>query len=519
MPVFDKNTYLQSKADSLNNSDKINPQGGVWTKADVATGLTNKGFTPESHYEAWGKDEGINPYKAPVYTQDDWNYVIDKTNDLNAKGNSNANVAAGGFTPTIVRAGLTDRGMTPQDHFAQYGGGEGLTYGPDTTIDKVKPQKPPTLTRPVTTPTAYAAPTYNAPTPYVPDPTQMVAGQMDKLTSQNSPYMQQATRTGERSAQARGLLNSTMAGTAGQSAALASALPIATADAGTFADAGMAGYTGQLNAALANLNSESQHNLTVLQGKINSDLSYQQTVQSDYINARNTTLQGMVSSGISAQEADQALTSIEYQGLVNAGLSDRQAQDKINQIKIESDNAMVLDQAQQEGENYRRNLENNINLDKLNAAEREIINNTMSTYAANMDNSITSLQANDQLNEAQKSIVLANIKTRYENNISNLFAMYPVELSWLDASDDPDVVDDSSDPDPDPDPDTNADPYDSETTDSYDSSSENILPTATNRAVVNADGTVTKYIGTDRKTGEVVYITTTPRQDNIDGGR
>ena len=58
-----------------------------------------------------------------------------------------------------------------------------------------------------------------------------VAEKMTGLLADNSTYIQQNRAAGQRVAQARGLQNSTMAATAGEDAAIKSALPIATADA------------------------------------------------------------------------------------------------------------------------------------------------------------------------------------------------------------------------------------------------------------------------------------------------
>lgn len=59
-----------------------------------------------------------------------------------------------------------------------------------------------------------------------------VAGQLNGLLASNSPYINAARASSERAMNARGLLNSTMAGTAGEKAAIESALPIAQQDAG-----------------------------------------------------------------------------------------------------------------------------------------------------------------------------------------------------------------------------------------------------------------------------------------------
>ena len=61
-----------------------------------------------------------------------------------------------------------------------------------------------------------------------------VSGQMTGLLNQNSPYMQAATAGAMRTANQRGLLNSSIAAGEGQKAAIESSMPIAQQDAGFY---------------------------------------------------------------------------------------------------------------------------------------------------------------------------------------------------------------------------------------------------------------------------------------------
>lgn len=69
------------------------------------------------------------------------------------------------------------------------------------------------------------------PSKWTTDPTQTVAGQINSLTDPNSPLIAQARARAAQTSNARGLLNSSMAATAGESAAYDAAMPIAQADA------------------------------------------------------------------------------------------------------------------------------------------------------------------------------------------------------------------------------------------------------------------------------------------------
>lgn len=77
-------------------------------------------------------------------------------------------------------------------------------------------------------------------------PDQTVFAQLQKVLASDSPLMQMARTRAMQDASSRGLLNSSMAGTAGEAALYDAAMPIATADAGTYAGA------AQFNAGASN---------------------------------------------------------------------------------------------------------------------------------------------------------------------------------------------------------------------------------------------------------------------------
>lgn len=82
--------------------------------------------------------------------------------------------------------------------------------------------------------------TYNAaqlgdPTRWEVDDNQTVQGQIQGIIAKNSPLMQQAETRAKQQMNARGLLNSSLAITAGQSALYDAAMPIASQDAETYA--------------------------------------------------------------------------------------------------------------------------------------------------------------------------------------------------------------------------------------------------------------------------------------------
>lgn len=77
-------------------------------------------------------------------------------------------------------------------------------------------------------------------------PNETVRSQLQQIIADDSPLMQQARARAMQASNARGLLNSSMAATAGESALYDAAMPIATQDASTYARA------GEFNAGQAN---------------------------------------------------------------------------------------------------------------------------------------------------------------------------------------------------------------------------------------------------------------------------
>lgn len=85
-------------------------------------------------------------------------------------------------------------------------------------------------------------------------PNQTVQSQVKDIIADNSPLMQQAETRSLQKANSRGLLNSSMAVGAGQSALYDAATPIAMQDAATFAKAAEFGAGAQQQTTIANQN-------------------------------------------------------------------------------------------------------------------------------------------------------------------------------------------------------------------------------------------------------------------------
>lgn len=115
-----------------------------------------------------------------------------------------------------------------------------------------------------------ASPTGEA---YVPTRTvdfgnETVQGQIKGLINEKSPFIQQAETGAKQEANARGLINSSMAVTAGQDAAYRAALPIANADAQTYKSAGDINFGTQAQAGQARLGTALQEGM---QARLNNN--------------------------------------------------------------------------------------------------------------------------------------------------------------------------------------------------------------------------------------------------------
>ena len=106
-----------------------------------------------------------------------------------------------------------------------------------------------------------------------------VEGRLTGLLSSGSPYIETAKTQAANALNRRGLLNSTMAGTAGEKAAIESALPIAQQDAGYFQNRGLQAQQGEIQTGLYKTQGEISSELQASGAEQASELSAQQIEQ------------------------------------------------------------------------------------------------------------------------------------------------------------------------------------------------------------------------------------------------
>ncbi|MFC0353405.1 hypothetical protein, partial [Chromohalobacter japonicus] len=117
---FDANYYYEQKLNELQSTDS--EQYADWTVADVALSFNENGLTPEEHYAKYGVGEGLNP-SAEFDTQA---YLSAKLGLLQEQDSEQY----ADWTVEDVAQAFEDNGLSPLEHFNQYGQDEGLEAVP-----------------------------------------------------------------------------------------------------------------------------------------------------------------------------------------------------------------------------------------------------------------------------------------------------------------------------------------------------------------------------------------------------
>jgi len=205
---------------------------------------------------------------------------------------------------------------------------------------------------------------------------QTVQGQLAGLTDPNSQINARAIAQAQQDASKRGLINSSIAGSAAQAAVLDKALPVAQQDAATYANAALSDASaentaGQFNASAVNqfnLQGQSAASALALQNNANAN---QQTLQ-DKTNANQQTLQDK------ANASAQAVAQLNSNTQLALGTLD--AKTKTDLQNIVSKNSQLLQ------------------------ANTSAANATSQLMA-----SIAQVQANDKLDAAAKQTAVNNL--------------------------------------------------------------------------------------------------------------
>ncbi len=261
------------------------------------------------------------------------------------------------------------------------------------------------------------------------DPNQTVQGQLDGIIAKNSPLMQRAETKANEQMNGRGLLNSSMAVGAAQTAVLDAATPIATADAGTYADAaktnaGAANTNSQFNATQANQTSQFNASAATDVSKTNANAANTQAQFN--ANAQNSASQFNATADNAAKNftAGAANTASLQKSETDAAAA-RQAVDVANQRAMQEYDAaskLTLQTANAKDQQALAALDqaNKVALANIEATYKNQMQTSQSMAASyqSMVESMTKIMQDPDLDAAGKQKAIDNITTLYNNALA-----------------------------------------------------------------------------------------------------
>lgn len=230
---------------------------------------------------------------------------------------------------------------------------------------------------------------------------QTVAGQFNGLIAQNSPLIKQARTSALQSANQKGLINSTMAVGAGEQAAYNAALPIAQADAATFANA--AKYNADASNANAQFNTNAkntaaQFTATALNTAASQNQQAENTANQYNANAQNSASQFNATAANQASQTNAAADN-------SASQFNSQNELQNNQFNTQQQNAV------NEANSQREQQASTTNAAATNAQIQQSVDNAFKAKIASSDNQtkmeLAKLQSSTQLD-------IANVEASYK---------------------------------------------------------------------------------------------------------
>ena len=250
-------------------------------------------------------------------------------------------------------------------------------------------------------------------TDWKPDSNQTVQGQLTGILAANSPLLQQARAASLAQMNQRGLTNSSMAIGAGQEAVIKQALPIASQDATTYANA------GQLNATAANQNA--QFNT----GQSNTGLQF----------TAGATNQANLANAGAENQAAQFTSAAQNQAALNNAANQNQAaqfsaglQTDVSKQYAASLNTTVQNMLDQSMKYALSNADANtkIELQNIDAATRKDLAATEAKYKNQMQ---ASQSANDIFQPVSKNI--ADLMANPDLDTANITAAVKDQQTYL----------------------------------------------------------------------------------------
>ena len=131
--AFDQSYYLASKLAQLHSTGETDADGNAYTMASLTATLAAQGMSPLQHYLQFGRDEGLNPNA--WFNESE--YLNAKLAQLHSTGETDAN--GDPYTLASLQQAISDAGMTPLEHYEQFGHAEtnadGTLINPSNAFD------------------------------------------------------------------------------------------------------------------------------------------------------------------------------------------------------------------------------------------------------------------------------------------------------------------------------------------------------------------------------------------------
>ena len=131
--AFDQSYYLASKLAQLHSTGETDANGNAYTMASLTATLAAQGMSPLQHYLQFGRDEGLNPNA--WFNESE--YLNAKLAQLHSTGETDAN--GDPYTLASLQQAISDAGMTPLEHYEQFGHAEtnadGTLINPSNAFD------------------------------------------------------------------------------------------------------------------------------------------------------------------------------------------------------------------------------------------------------------------------------------------------------------------------------------------------------------------------------------------------
>jgi len=290
------------------------------------------------------------------------------------------------------------------------------------------PTIPPTVNPTPVRPTPMIPPAAN-PTSYSVDPsTQTVAGQMEGLLAAGSPYIDRARYSAAVTANARGLLNTSIAAGAGEAAAIDAALPMAQQDAQTYF-------------AQANLNQNTENNFELF----NTEFAYNDYFKDvDFANATALNEQQNAAdlankTALNEQQnaADLAnKTALNDQqnaaDLANAtALNDQQNAAAMDLQTLQDAGAVQRTQMEIDANATSAELLNTLDRDKMTADNYQSFTSAVGTLSQQYQQSFSNLASNNDMDATAKQDAITELQLGYESQFNYFADLFAIDMDFV----------------------------------------------------------------------------------------